>query len=82
MKIKNILLASLIFIFLEAVAFLMFYFIWITAPQESIMRLEDNYNGFFKYAIIWCFTLSVSTCNYLNSIKLANIILNPELLEI
>ena len=71
MKIKQILLASLIFIILEAVAFGMLYLVWTTAPQENIFWLENNYKGFFKYAIIICFTFSVSTCNYFNSIKLA-----------
>jgi len=70
MKIKNVLLISLIFIVLEAVAFGMLYLVWTTAPQENILFLENNYKGFFKYAIIICFTFSVSTCNYFNSIKL------------
>ena len=70
-KIKVILIASLVFVFLEVIAFLGLYFVWTTAPQENLLWLENNYKGFFKYAIMGCFTFSVTGCNYFNSIKIA-----------
>jgi len=69
MKIKERVLISLIFIVLNTIAFVVLYLVWVNFPQENILWLENNYKGFFKYAIITCFTFSVLVSNYFNSIK-------------
>lgn len=59
-KIIRICFGIGIFLFIEMVATVGLYLVWITAPQENILWLNNIYEGSLKYLILTVFYSSVT----------------------
>ena len=76
MKTKNkiiIIIGAIgIFLFLEAIAILLFWGVFISAPIENINSITNDYNGMFFYLLIGVYGLSTGAINLKSSLDLSN----------